>query len=369
WWLEYVRKLKISEASFTMIEIKIPKEIFKSPAAMEVMLNSMYGDTKPPLFVKGVLTKWTSLITDFGKWYSAIWSGSWPLWWSLEIASIEGNIYFFVRCEPKNRETIENLLYSQFPQAEITEVDDYTKYVPPFKAGGDWDLRGCEYRLKETFAPDPKDDKKKIPIDALPLKTYVDYGLHDSFNLEEEQKIDPVVPFLQAIGSLGQGEQVWFQIVMQGSWAHFENPNPEKKKDKPFVSWQDVGKYYVDQILLKPWQSELRKEKDGDKVDAEGKPVMKSIMNTGFKDAPEREKSKLEAIERKLVKSGYDCGIRLVYIAKKDRFNKNKFWVLICNYIRVCLMLTDYTQEYERKNVLIELNHMIDSITTDILFL
>lgn len=50
-------------------------------------------------------------------------------------------------------------------------------------------------------------------------------------------------------------------------------------------------------------------------------------------------------------------------------FNKNKFWVLICNYIRVCLMLTDYTQEYERKNVLIELNHMIDSITTDILFL
>ena len=50
-------------------------------------------------------------------------------------------------------------------------------------------------------------------------------------------------------------------------------------------------------------------------------------------------------------------------------FNKNKFWVLICNYIRVCLMLTDYIQEYERKNVLIELNHMIDSITTDILFL
>lgn len=32
-------------------------------------------------------------------------------------------------------------------------------------------------------------------------------------------------------------------------------------------------------------------------------------------------------------------------------------------------MLTDYIQEYERKNVLIEFNHMIDSITTDILFL
>jgi len=50
-------------------------------------------------------------------------------------------------------------------------------------------------------------------------------------------------------------------------------------------------------------------------------------------------------------------------------FNKNKFWVLICNYIRVCLMLTDFIQEYEKKNVLIELNHMIDSVNTDILFL
>jgi hypothetical protein len=50
-------------------------------------------------------------------------------------------------------------------------------------------------------------------------------------------------------------------------------------------------------------------------------------------------------------------------------FNKNLFWVLICNYIRVSLMLTDFIQEYEKKNVLIELNHMIDSITTDILFL
>jgi hypothetical protein len=66
--------------------------------------------------------------------------------------------YFFIRCEPKNRETIENLIYSQFPQAEITEVDDYTKYVPPFKMGNGWDLRGCEFKLKETF------DVKKVMI-------------------------------------------------------------------------------------------------------------------------------------------------------------------------------------------------------------
>ena len=324
WWLEYVRKLKISEAKFTMIEIKIPREVYKSPAALEVIFNSLYDDTKPPLFTPGIDTKWSTLITDFGKWYGALWLGVWPLWWSLEIASIEGNIYFFIRCEPKNREGIENLIYAQFPQAEVTEVDDYTKYVPPFKAGAGWDLRGCEYKLKETFAPDPNDKDSKMPIDALPLKTYVDYGLADAFNLEENQKIDPMVPLLQVLGSLGQGEQAWIQIVMQGSWAHFANPDPAKKGEKPFVTWQDVGKYWLDQIILKPYRSKLIQKEKTDPENAEKK-IDDSTYNTGFKDAPEREKPRIEATERKLTKNGYDTGIRVIYLGKGDKFKKDKF--------------------------------------------
>lgn len=309
WWLEYVRKLKVSEAKWTMIEIKIPKEVYKSPAAIEVLLSTLYGDTKPPLFTPAIETKWSTLISDFGKWYSALWTGSWPLWWSLEIASIEGNIYFFIRCEPKNREMIENLIYGQFPNAEVTEVDDYTKYVPPFKAEGTWDLRGGEYKLKEK-------------PDAIPLKTYVDYGLHDSFNLEEEQKIDPLVPFLQAIGSIGIGEQVWFQIVLQGSWAHFENPDEAKAKEKPFITWQDAGKYYLQEKVLKPWRKELIKDVKKDEAGVEKKEV---TYSSGHSELPPVEKEKVEAIERKLLKNGYDCGIRLIYIAKKEKFNKNKF--------------------------------------------
>lgn len=322
WWLEYVRKLKISEAKFTMIEIKIPKEVYKSPAAIEVILNSMYGDTKPPLFTKGIDTKWSNLITDFGKFYDALWLGKWPLWWSLEIASIEGNIYFFIRCEPKNREPLENLIYSQFPQAEVTEVDDYTKYVPPFKMGNGWDLRGCEYKLKEQFEVADGDKKTKHNLDALPIKTYIDYGL-DDLQLEENQKIDPLVPLLQVLGSLGQGEQAWIQFVMQGSWAHFDNPDPAKKKDKPLITWQEVGKYWIDQIVLKPWRGRLIevKKKDGDKEVTDD---AASTYSTGIKDLPERERPRVEATERKITKYGYDTGIRVVYLGKGSNFKKDK---------------------------------------------
>jgi hypothetical protein len=308
WWLEYVRKETILKAQWTMIEIKIPKEIYKSPAAIETILTSLHGETKYPLFSPGIDTKWSTLITDFGKWYGALWKGSWPLWWSLEIASIEGNIYFFIRCEPKNKEGIENLIYSQFPQAEVTEVDDYTRYVPPFKAGGDWDLRGCEYKLKNN--------------DALPIKTYVDYGLHDSFNLEEEQKIDPVVPLLQVLGSLGVGEQAWIQFVIQGSWARFENPDKEKAGEKPFVTWQDLGKHYLENEILKRWQKPLTTEKKKD--EAGNTTDTPKTMTSGYGELPPVEKEKAEAINRNLLKPGYDCGIRVVYIGKKPHFKSGK---------------------------------------------
>lgn len=304
WWLEYVRKLKVLEAKWTLIEIKIPKEITKSPAAMEVILTSLYADTRPPLFMpKGPKTNIFSFITDFEKWYNTLWNGSWPLWRSLEIVSIEGTIYFFIRCESKHREMIENLIYSQFPQAEVTETDDYTKYVPPFQQGNGWELRGLEYKLKYDS--------------YLPLKTYVDYGLHEAFQLEENQKIDPIVPLLQAMGSLGQGEQAWLQIVIQGSWAHFENPNEKKRAEKPFLTWQEWGRAYIDGVVEKYSTQQIKKKGKTPEQD-------EYMLTGGYRNLPQYEKDRLEAIERAIIKPGYDAGMRLIYLAHTEKFKKDK---------------------------------------------
>jgi hypothetical protein len=188
--------------------------------------------------------------------------------------------------------------------------------------------------LKETFDADKDkaDDKKlKIPNDALPIKTYIEYGLDDVFSLEEEQKIDPLASLLQVLGSLQQGEQAWIQIVIQGSWARFDNPDLAKRtgdKAKPYVTWQEVGKYYIDEVVLKPWrgviikgQKKKEEKKDGaGKIIQEAQDEIKEVMETGQKNVPEREKARLESTERNLLKSGYDTGIRIVYLGRGAAF-------------------------------------------------
>ena len=302
WWLEYVRKATIAKAKWIMLEIRIPQEVTKSPMAFEIILNELYGEAKYPAD--------SIPLKEIGQLWDKYWIGKWPLWWSLELVSIEGNIYFFIRCEPKNKELVENLIYSQFPQAEVTLTDDYTAYVPAFKSGNGWDLRGSEFKLKLKAK-----DENETPQDFIPIKTYIDYGLDEAFQLEENQKIDPLVPLLQTLGSLGQGEQAWIQIVLQGASKRMPNPDPTKT-DK--VYWTDWGRKFVDDLLKKYSTATLnvkaKEEKDNE-----------YIQTGGFKNLPEAEKPRVEAIERKLTKYPYDCGIRAVYMGHKEHFRKDKF--------------------------------------------
>jgi len=41
-WVRYIRMIRISRMNFITLELKLPKIIEKTPAAMELVLNSMY---------------------------------------------------------------------------------------------------------------------------------------------------------------------------------------------------------------------------------------------------------------------------------------------------------------------------------------
>ena len=75
--LLYINVKYISKMEWVMLEIRVPREIHRSPQAMELVLEAMY-QTYP------------------GHWYDVYIKGIVRSWFSLEIISIEGKIYFLM---------------------------------------------------------------------------------------------------------------------------------------------------------------------------------------------------------------------------------------------------------------------------------
>src|SRR3989344_6021970 len=180
-WLNYKRRKFIREKGNVLLEIRLPKDIQKPPAAMEMVFEGMWEDvpgTTPEVYLKGAVRNW----------------------FSLELVSIGGDVKFYIWTWPNWRPIVENRLYAQFPGIEIHEAKDYALdiiYDPTkTKIGG----------LMSTAL---------IKEDVIPIRTYIDFGL-DKTDKEPEQIIDPLVPVLEYLGSRTHEELAAFQIMIQG---------------------------------------------------------------------------------------------------------------------------------------------------------
>ena len=174
-WFSYKRREFIRAQGSVLLEIRLPKEIERSPAAMEMVLESMWED------VPGSLT-------------DVYMEGAVRNWFSLEIVSIGGEVKFFIWTWPKWRQVVETRIYSQYPGVEIVEAKDYALDLifDPAKTK----VKGITTRL--------------VKEDALPIKTYIDFGL-DKTDKEPEQIVDPIAPVLEYLGaSQGKWQQSKF---------------------------------------------------------------------------------------------------------------------------------------------------------------
>jgi hypothetical protein len=324
-WMMYVNQKFLNEIKWLMLEIKLPREINKSPFAMETALLA---------FLQG---------GGIGDWYAKHFTGNLPITSSLEIASIEGVIHFYVRIQSKFKTLVESSLYAQYPGIEIVEAEDYTGLVK-YEHLGDVGAWGATYPLGASWSPtnpetgekykDPKDKKKTYTMSAdfLPLKTYVDYGLDK--DPKEEHKIDPLTQLLEFMGSVGKGEHVWYQILLQDEGAY-------KKFTELYVNditheHMSVAKMAADRKKqLRTSHHVLKgtaylddygdpKEKRSGEKDADGKDKMipalyKETKAVGKKEIellPE-EKEEIEAINKKLSKPLVSGIIRLMYLSEK----------------------------------------------------
>jgi hypothetical protein len=259
----YMRRMFLKKQKYVLLEIKLPKEILKSPAAMELFLYALHqtgGEASP---------------------YHTAWLGKSRAFFSLEIASIDGGVHFYIYTRTGLKNYVEAALYAQYPNVEIYPADDYAQKV--FFNRSEHSMFGTEFKLTKD--------------DAYPIKTYIDYGMDR--DPKEEFKIDPITPLIEFMGSLGQGEQLWVQIVVRSY------KRAKKDADDPWVKGADK---IVNEIL-----SRDPKTKTTIRKTEAGFALMPDLTKT--------ERDVIEAIQRSLSKAAFEVGIRAFYIAKKDKFN------------------------------------------------
>jgi len=195
-WLHYIRLYYVTNISWVLLEVRIPRDVFKSPRAMELIFNALHN-------------------TYEGARLEKYWKGFVKGWISFEMASNGGRLRFFVRAPKMMKNLVEAQIYAQYPEIEILEVDDYTKALPENIPNDDWKLWGVEFGLTKE--------------DAYPIRTYVDFKLEDV--KEEEEKIDPMSSLLEFMSSAKEGEHIWVQILIRAAGNEWVKEG-EKLKEK-----------------------------------------------------------------------------------------------------------------------------------------
>jgi hypothetical protein len=258
--LKYIAKQKP-----VLLEIKIPKDIQKSPLAMEIVLGCMQQN--------GAAT-YTEAYID----------GKTNPWFSLELVSLEGQVHFYIWASQGGfKNLIEAQVYAQYPTVEIYQVPNEKDYVKHFSYNPDKHIMwGMQYGLTDN--------------EVYPIKTYVDYNMEK--DQKDEFRIDPMTAVLEYLGSVGSGQQAWIQILIK---KHGKMGLKEfRLKETP--SWKKAALAEIDQI---------RKD---------ATPPSKGDF-PGFPNPTKGQIEKIAAIERSLSKFAFDTCMRGFYLSKKETFN------------------------------------------------
>jgi len=291
-WKGYLVAKAQLETERVLLEIRIPREINKTPLAMELVLNGM---TEP----------------SDGDWYTNITSGKRKPFYSLEIASHGGDVHFYIYIPRDFIARTEAHFYAQYPAIELVEVKDYAKHYP-----FSWDTHksfGFEYELA---GPDP-----------IPIMTYKSFGL-DKAKKEFNEITDPITQTIEALANIGPQEEMWVQIVISSHKGNSTTIVKGKERWKAFV-----GIFFAKNLAKRVenfWMFWLGKK--GSDWKAEGIELIKKIREayTQKKDDKNEitvnemtklDKIKMDAIAENITKPAYDVGIRTLYNAPKEHYN------------------------------------------------
>ena len=285
-WLFYAQTRYYEKAKFMLIKVNIQTTNEQSPKAVENIFAQLSG-------AHTTNTLWET----YGQ-------GDYQLPFAFEIVSLGGYINFFIYTETRFKNLVETIIYAQYPDAEIFEVNDYVNNVPAKYPDPEYDLFGFEFILANN--------------QAYPIKTHIEF----EHALTQELK-DPLSGVLEALSCLTEGEQGWYQIIVTPTSDAWKEAS-HKLLNKLMGAETKAHKFSVADMVANTALSGIGLLGDiipGGEVEAIG---AKTGADTGKINLLLNPllKKQLDGIARKASKIGFKTKIRYIYIGKREVFSK-----------------------------------------------
>ncbi|MCL5004052.1 MAG: type IV secretion system DNA-binding domain-containing protein [Patescibacteria group bacterium] len=258
-----------------VLRIRVPKENEKDALAAEQMFSSLHGLLRlTPEFQEHI---------------------------GFEITASSAGINFFAVCPKGLKDFVESQVYAQYPNAELTEVPDYTV------AGEDAEAGVFAHSLLVLSKPS-----------FFPIRTF------------KEFEVDPLSGITGAISKLHEKEQVWLQLLIR--------PVPDV--------WQQEGHDYVNLVRSGARAVNIGLSDLGGTVSKEIKSLpyhfFKAILSPGTphplpdKAAPVRTSSgdelAIKSIDLKLSKLGFETNLRVLVRGESREQAENRLRGVLASF-------------------------------------
>ena len=280
-WLTYIKQKYLLSIKWVLLEIKPPPDVEKSPKIAENIFAGLHG-----VYIRPI------------PWRNKFFKGEVQNWFSFEIVGNGGEINFYVRTPEKLRDLVEAQFFAQYPDAEISVVDDYVDSLPRYLPNEEHNLFGADL----IFAKE----------DAYPIKTYPFF--EEESGKGESKRTDPLAPLAETLSTLEPGEHIWIQLLVRGTgkeWVDKAKPVLDKLVGKEPEVKKDILDKIVDFLgYLLPGKTPTEEKKEKQEFS-----TMKLTPGQRFV---------LEQVENKISKLGFKTGIRFLYIARKELFRSSR---------------------------------------------
>ncbi len=334
WWLDEAQeRFYDKEFNWIFLELKFPRNNEVFPKAMENVFSAFYQ-----IYSFGIMPEKKYLAGQFEE--SA----------ALEMVSSKEGIRFFIRVNKKYRTLFEKAIFSQYPETEIVEANDYLSDFPADLPDSEYDILGTDLILGKDS--------------AYPLKTYSYFFGERKF---EEYEIDPISHLSEVMSGLKSSEErMCIQIVISPSAGDLK----------------DAVKKITKKILKDKKEAEAKKgalESIAGTSAEFGKNLMMAAITHPEWEAPAKPEAKkdeqlspvdievLRNIDRKASKSAFKTSIRMIYIDKKASFDKTNFPAMMSsfqqfntqhlNFLRPGPTFTKPSRFFRKKEILDQRKH------------